>query len=99
MPAELADQPRIGRRHAVQRIADMQAGNGPGRALDLAVASIGKGDHRAVVALLQARGENADHSLMPLRIEQAETEGQLAFLQAGTVEHLRSEEHTSELQS
>src|SRR5674476_955938 len=38
----------------------------------LAIASLGESNHRAVVALLDARSEDADHPLMPLRVVQAQ---------------------------
>ena len=86
MPAELADQPRVARGHGVQRIADVQARHRARRALEAAVAGVGEGDGRAVVALLQARGEDADHALVPVRVEQAQAEGHFLhrqFLELG----------------
>ena len=74
MPAELADQPRMLGCNRVQRITDMQPRHRTRRALEHALTGIGEGDGRAVVTLLQARGEDADHPLVPVGLEQAQAE-------------------------
>ena len=74
MPAEFADQPRMLGCHRIQRIADMQARHRTRRTFEQAIAGIGKGNRRPVVTLLQARGEDADHPLVPIRFEQAQAE-------------------------
>ncbi|MNZ19294.1 hypothetical protein D3C78_363190 [compost metagenome] len=74
MATKLADQLRVTRRHGIQCIANMEARHRTRRALEHAFASIGKGDGRAVITLFQARGEDADHALVPVRLEQAQAE-------------------------
>ncbi|MNJ04830.1 hypothetical protein D3C73_1657730 [compost metagenome] len=61
----------MARCHCIQRITDVKARYRPRRALEHALTGIGEGDGRAVVTLLQARGENTDHALVPFGIEQA----------------------------
>ncbi len=77
MAAELADQPRMAGGDGVQRIADVEPRHRARRALEQAVAGIGEGDGRAVVTLLEARGEDANDALVPVRLEQAEAERQV----------------------
>ena len=55
----------------VQCIADMEPRHRAGRALEHPLPGIGKGDGRAVVTLLQSRGENTDDALVPVGLEQA----------------------------
>ena len=79
--AKLADQLRMPGRNGVQRVPDMQARYRAGRALYHALSGIGKGNHRAVKTILQARSENADNALVPLGIEQAQTKGQVLLIE------------------
>src|SRR5437773_2407222 len=53
----------------------MQAENGPARAADLAGAGRRESEGRAVVAVLDAPGENADYPLVPARVIQADARG------------------------
>src|SRR5438876_10343581 len=50
----------------------MQARNRPARAADLAGTGRGEGEGRAVVAILDAPGEDADYALVPARVIQAD---------------------------
>src|SRR3989442_14925589 len=50
----------------------MQAENGAARAADLAGTGRGEGEGRAVVAILDAPGEDADYALVPARVIQAD---------------------------
>lgn len=72
--AEFGEQAGVMRRHAVEHVADVDAGNGARRAFDFLLVGGGEGDHRTVIAILDARGEDADHTLMPGFVEQAEAE-------------------------
>ena len=75
MATELADQLRMARGHRIERVADVKPRHGARRALEHAVAGIGESDGRAVVPLLEARGEDANDALVPLCIEQAQAIG------------------------
>src|SRR6266849_9635303 len=72
VPAEAQKQARFALRDEIQRVAQMQARNRPARAADLAGTGRGEGEGRAVVAILDAPGEDADHALVPARVIQAD---------------------------
>ena len=57
--------------HQVKGIAQVQRGNRPSRTLEFAVFSACERDGRAVQLVLDARGENADHALVPGRVVDA----------------------------
>ena len=61
----------------LQRIAHMQPLNRPPGTFQLAVPRGGKRNHRTVEALFNARSENTDHALMPLRMIHRQPAGQL----------------------
>ena len=54
--------------NTVDGVAQMQAGDGAARALDLAVIARRKDDGRAMHAILDATGDDADHALVPGRV-------------------------------
>ena len=56
----------------VERIAQVQAGNRAAGALDDAAFAGGKGEHRAVQLVLDARGEDADDAFVPACVEQGD---------------------------
>ena len=80
--AETQQQAGLALGYQVERVAQMQAGNRTARALEFAIAAAaGEGDHRTMALVFHARGEQSDHTLVPLRIEQRET-GALGDLDA-----------------
>src|SRR3989338_10979304 len=81
MAAEAAQQMRMARGDGIERIADMQSGYRPRRALDLAVANRRKRDYRAMGVFLDARGHQADHALVPGFVEQAQAARQRRHVQ------------------
>src|SRR6266849_1164395 len=75
VPAKAQEQVRFALRDEIQSVAQMQAENGAARAADLAGAGRGEGEGRAVVAILDAPGENAHYALVPARVIQADAGG------------------------
>ena len=71
----------------VQRIADVQAGNGARRPLEFPVTGVGKGDHRAVQALAHPAGDQPDNPLVPIRIIETQPPGRI--LGEGRIGQLR----------
>src|SRR5882762_6212662 len=68
VPAEAQEQARFALGDEIQRVAQMQAGDGPARAADLAGTGRCEGEGRPVSAILDAPGEDADHALVPARV-------------------------------
>jgi hypothetical protein len=71
--------------HQIQGVAQVQAGDGAAGAAQQAVAGVGEDEGGAVVAFLQARGQQAHHALVPARVEQddAGAVGDLDAVQQG----------------
>src|SRR6266511_4455758 len=72
VPPEAQQQPRGALGDEIERIAQMQARDGAARALDFAGRAWRKREGRAVVAVLDAAGEDPDHALVPGRIVEAD---------------------------
>ena len=77
---KFAQQIGVALGHCVQRVADVQTRHRARRALDFILARLGEDDHRPVQAVLDPRGEDADHPRMPVRLEQAQAHGQPGVL-------------------
>ncbi len=75
MPAEAQEQVRFALRDEIQRVAQMQTRNRAAGAADLAGTGGSKGEGRAVMAILDSPGEDADHPLVPARVIQADAGG------------------------
>ena len=72
MATEFCDESRMALGYQVQRIAQMQRGDRAAGAFERAVLTSGEDDGRAMEAVLEAGGENADHALVPVRLEEAQ---------------------------
>ena len=72
MAAETQNQLRMPFRYQIQCIAQMQCRNRPAGAFEFAVAGSGKGESRTMKPFAQTRGEDADDTLVPLRIVEAQ---------------------------
>jgi hypothetical protein len=70
VPAKAQQQARRALGHQIEGVAQVQAGDRTARALDLAAVAAGKGKHRAMQFLLDARGDDADDALVPVGVEQ-----------------------------
>ena len=68
--AKLGNKTGVAAVDRFQQIPQVHAGNGAARALELVVAGLGKGDHRPVILLLDARGHQPHHPLMPVVLVQ-----------------------------
>ena len=74
-PPEAHQQARGPLGDEVERIAQVQAGNGAAGTLDDAAFAGREGEHRAVQPVLDARGEDADDALVPALVEQRDAGG------------------------
>src|SRR5690606_37760705 len=68
---KLGEKARVAGGNSVQGVADMEPRSGAGGPLEVPVAVLAKGDHRAVKAILDAGRQQTHHTLMPVRIVQA----------------------------
>ncbi len=68
--AEALQQLGMALGHQIERVAQVQAGNRAAGAFEFAFVAAGEGEGRAVQLLLDAAGEDADHALVPVRVEQ-----------------------------
>ena len=68
--AEADDEAGLALGHEVERVAQVQAGDGAAGALEFPFVAAREGNGRAVRALLDARGHDADDALVPVRVEQ-----------------------------
>ena len=80
--AKLAHQARMAGIEQFEGIAQMHAGNGAPRALELGLAALGKRDHRPVVLLLHLGSHQPHYPLMPLVSVQHYAGGHLAIAKA-----------------
>src|SRR6266581_3251386 len=72
VPPEPQQQPGSALGDEIERVAQMQARDGAARALDFAGRALRKREGRAMVAVLDAAGEDPDHALVPGRIVEAD---------------------------
>ena len=93
MPPEPQQQPGSALGDEIQRVAQMQAGDGAARALDFAGRAGGEREGRAVVAVLHAPGEDPDDTLVPGRVVEADAarlaDGELREELVGLQPHVR----------
>src|SRR5258708_30280747 len=97
--AEAQNQPGRALGDEVEAVAQMQPGNrAPGplehcaRAFRRCFRSLGEADDGTVEAVLQARGEDAYHALMPIRVEEARPRifiRDVSYEEQGLLEHRR----------
>src|SRR5688572_6990225 len=78
MAAEALQQLRVSRGHRVEHIADVNAGYRARRSLDPARLTGCEGDHRAMDPLPDLRCDQADHTLVPVRVVDGQTRRKLA---------------------
>ena len=84
VPAKFPDQRRMAFADQVQRVAQMQCGDGAPGAFQLPVVRAREGDRRAMEFILEARREDADHALVPGFVEQYQA-GRFDRLRTGTM--------------
>lgn len=65
VPAEFHQELRVALGYQVQGVAQVHAGDGAARTLDFTVVAAREGDCGAVEAVLDARGNDADNTLVP----------------------------------
>jgi hypothetical protein len=75
MSAELLDQFRMAGRDAVERVANVHAGDAARRAAQGPVLGERERDHGPMQTVLDAPGDQADDALVPGLVEQAQAEG------------------------
>ncbi len=73
--AEADQQPRRALGDEVERIAQVQSGNRAARAAREPAAGGREGDHRAMMAILEPAGEEADDALVPALVVEDEARG------------------------
>ena len=76
--AETPQHPRVALAHQVERVAQVEAGDRTARALEQPVRAAREDEGRPVHAVLQARGDDADHALVELGVEQRQRRRRLA---------------------
>src|SRR5712691_4530918 len=93
VPSEAQQQPGHALGDEIQRVAQMQARDRAARALDFAGRASRKRESRAVVAVLDAAGEDPDHALVPGRVVEADAarlaDGELRQELLGLEPHVR----------
>ena len=78
--AEFLDQARMALGDRIERIAHVHAGHRARRAAQPVALGARKRDHRPMQAVLDARGDQTDDALMPVGIEEAQPERQIAAI-------------------
>ena len=73
MTAKAHDQIRVALGDQIKRIAQVQADNRAPRAFQLALGRARKGDRGSVQFFLDTTGDDADHALMPVGLEERDS--------------------------